>query len=506
MEKNSYNPDVLNCIANLSNDEVFTPPAVANRMLDLVPQELFSNPAARFLDPFCKSGVFLREIVKRLDIGLAEKIPDREERIAHIMHNQVYGIAITELTSLLARRTVYCCKDASGEHSVVRFDTPEGNIRFRAMRHTWRDGRCIYCGASQEQYERGEGRESYAYQFIHTEKPKNIFKMDFDVIIGNPPYQMSDGGGTGSSAMPIYQKFVQQAKKLMPNYLIMIIPSRWMTGGKHLDEFRNEMLNDYHLSILHDFIDARECFPTVSIEGGVCYFAWNKHHSNKCKVFLHQSDGKIMESERYLNDGGGDILIRDVNVISILQKVQEKKETSFETIVSTRNPFNIVGDINNYLSDTKTKRRILCRYKNKRSILFLKEDVVISRNVDVISGYKLFVSKADGAAGQLGNPIPARILGKPEIGEPNVICSETFLCVFVKSKSEAEIISGYMKTKFFRFLVGIRKNKNMTHETYSFVPLQDFSKPWTDEELYAKYGLTEEEIRFIESMIRPMED
>ena len=315
---------------------------------------------------------------------------------------------------------------------------------------------------------------------------------------------MSDGGGTGSSAMPIYQLFVQQAKRVNPVYLVMIMPSRWMTGGKHLDDFRKEMLEDRHIRVLHDYINASDCFPQVQIEGGVCYFMRNSKQLGKCKVYLHQSDGNIVESDRYL-DEGGDIMIRDANVISILQKVQSFKESSFESIVSKRNPFNLVGNIEDYVTTQKTERKILCRYENKRQIMYLKDEVRITRNIDVVPHFKLFVSKADGAAGQLGNPIPARIIGKAELGEPNMICSETFLCIFTKDKSEAECISEYMKTKFFRFMVGIRKNKNMTHDTYLYVPLQDFSHPWTDEMLYKKYGLTEDEIAFIESMIRPME-
>ena len=282
------------------------------------------------------------------------------------------------------------------------------------------------------------------------------------------------------------------------------MPSRWMTGGKHLDVFRKEMLEDKHIQVLHDFLNASDCFPQVQIEGGVCYFMRNAHYDGKCKVYLHQSDGNIIESERFLDDGG-DIMIRDANVISILQKVQSYNEPSFADIVSKRNPFNLTGDIANYVTTKETSRKILCRYESKRQVMFLKDDVPILRNVEVIPKYKLFVSKADGAAGQLGNPIPARIIGKAELGEPNMICSETFLCIFTNNKAEAECVSDYMKTKFFRFMVGIRKNKNMTHDTYLFVPLQDFSHPWTDEMLYKKYGLDDKEIAFIESMIRPME-
>lgn len=499
MENNKdYNPDVLNCIANLSNDEVFTPPQLVNEMLDLLPQELFSNPEARFLDPFTKSGVFLREIVKRLDVGLASIIPDRQERILHIMHNQIFGIALTELTSLLARRSVYCSKYANSEHSIGRFKTKEGYILYTPMQHSWQNGRCQYCGASKEVFDRGDAAETYAYNFIHTNNPEKFFpNMTFDVIIGNPPYQMDDGGAQ-ASATPIYNLFVEQALKLKPRYLSMIIPARWYGGGKGLDDFRKLMIEDKHIRVLHDYLDAGDCFPGVEIKGGVCYFLWNRDQQGTCTIYTHKKDEIIEQEPRFLKEKGSDVFIRYTEGVSVLHKVRKQNENTLDTIVSSQKPFGlrtyVHGESKKFEKAVTLYERGGIGYINKREIV---------RNQQWVDVYKVYISAAYNA----GDSYPHQILGKPIIGPTNSCCTETYVVIGpVNTQTEAQHLCEYISTKFFRFLVMLKKtSQHAPSSVYQFVPLQDFSEPWTDEKLYKKYNLTSEEIAFIESMIRPME-
>lgn len=320
------NPDVLTCIANLSNDEVFTPPEFANRMLDSLAEawaannngaNIWADCSVRFLDPFTKSGVFLREITSRLTKGLADEMPNLEGRVEHILTNQVFGIGITHLTSMLARRSLYCSKHANGKHSIANsFASDQGNIWFERTEHTWHNGRCSYCGASQTTLDRGEDLETHAYAFIHTDNIKTRLAeffggdMQFDVIIGNPPYQLADGGGTGTSAMPIYNLFVEQAKALEPRYLTMVIPSRWFTGGKGLDEFRGSMLKDDRLSSIDDYVISSDVFPGVALKGGVCYFLWERDNRGPCRVTTHFKDEPPSTSTRPLLEKGADDVVR----------------------------------------------------------------------------------------------------------------------------------------------------------------------------------------------------
>lgn len=511
-EVNYYNPDVLTCLANLSNDEVFTPPQLANQILDMLPKSIWSDKSATFLDPFSKSGIFLREITRRLDAGLLEQIPDQQNRINHILTKQVFGIAITELTSLLARRSVYCSKSPNGKYSIVdSFKDDAGNIKFDRTDHTWKSGRCSYCGASQSLADRGDELETHAYQFIHTDKPQEIFNMKFDVIVGNPPYQLGDSGAF-ASASPIYHLFVEQAKKLNPRYLAMIIPSRWFAGGKGLDEFRNAMLNDDRIRVIHDYPIAADVFPGTRIAGGVCYFLWDRENRGLCKVIAHTKGGITSEVERPLLEEGVDTFIRMNEAIPILRKVLAKKEGSFSTLVSARKPYGLASDFLNNpgkynLPDVSEKPikdglSICGTLKYKTVERYAPKAYPVPSGQDSIPKFKVFVSQVLDN----GFDITKERL-KPFLGVPNEICTETFLRVgSFDDETTAKNVISYMNTKFFHILMFLKKiSHHVTSKVYEFVPLQDFSKPWTDQELYKKYGLSDEEIAFIESTIRPME-
>jgi site-specific DNA-methyltransferase (adenine-specific) len=496
----NYNPDVLTCLANLSNDEVFTPPNLANEVLDLLPQELWSNPNARFLDPASKSGVFLREIAKRLMKGLAKKIPDADERRNHIFKNQLYGIGITELTSLLSRRSVYCSKTANGKYSVCEeFDDEQGNICYEHIKHTWQNGKCIYCGVSQAAYDREEADESYAYNFIHTENPEDIFNMKFDVIIGNPPYQLGSDGGTRD--IPIYNRFIAQAKKMQPRFLCMIIPSRWMASGLGLNEFRDIMLADKHIRTIVDFPVSNEVFAGVEVKGGVCYFLWERDYNGKCEITTIRNNEVVGTAIRDLDEF--DILVRDSRALPILRKVLGEKEPSITDILSVDKEFGWTSNFADF-HEKQQNGDVPLYYirKGKRGIGWIERNEV-KKSSHLIDTWKVMIPQA-GSDG--GKKIPDSVLGKPLIASQPSVCTQSYLFFHVKTEKEAQSVESYLRTRFFRFLVSLRKiTQHATRSTYTWVPQQDWNKIWTDEALYEKYGLAQDEREYIEAMIRPME-
>jgi site-specific DNA-methyltransferase (adenine-specific) len=494
----NYNPDVLSCLANLSNDEVFTPPRLANDILDLLPASIWRNPNATFLDPVSKTGVFLREVAKRLEKGLETQIPEKQKRINHIFTKQIFGLAITELTSLMCRRTVYGSKYANGEYSFCeKFANEQGNIHYRKIKHTWSDGKCSYCGASQEVYDREDALETYAYNFIHTENPEKIFNMKFDVIVGNPPYQLSDGGAQ-KSASPIYHKFVEQAIKLNPRFLSMIVPARWYAGGKGLDEFRNQMLNDKRIKEIHDFPDTSDCFPGINIRGGVCYFLWDKDHKDDCLITTHKGGATGLAVRRPLLEKDADVFIRYNEAISILKKVRGKNEKIFSQFVSAHKAFGLRTYVQG--SDKEFSKSVKL-YQNG-GVGYIKKSEV-PKNQQWIDKWKVLVSYASPGA----DDYPHLILSKPIIAEPNSCSTETYLVIGpFASKNTCKNVATYMCTSFVRFLILlIKPSQHVTQKTYNLVPLQDFSELWTDEKLFKKYGITKSEIDFINTLIKPIE-
>ena len=510
-----HNPDVLMCIANLSNDEVFTPPELVNQMLDTLEASwadandgasIWENDDVTFLDPCTKSGVFLREIVKRLTIGLQDKIPDLTERINHILTKQVFGIAITELTSLLARRSLYCSKFANGLHSVARaFNNEEGNIWFERTEHSWAGGKCQFCGASKAEYARADGLETHAYAFIHTETIKSQLSqmfgedMKFDVVIGNPPYQLSNGE---SSDIPIYQHFIAQAKRLEPKFLSMVIPARWMAGGKWLDEFRAEMLADKSLKELIDYPVASDVFPSVDLKGGVCIFLRDLGHKGTTTVTTVRGNAVHGPVERDLSEF--DVFVRDATALSILYKVLEDLTHPLFDIVSSQTPFGLLSNFADFV--TKPKDGYARLYMQGGDLDRWVKPTLITRNENLVGKWKVLAPKA-GPGNSGGHVIPDMVLGRPLIAEPGSVCTQTYLVVGpLKTKSECVSLAAYLRTRFVRFLVSLRKpSQDANRGVYRWVPQQSWDHEWTDGELYKKYKLTKEEIEFVEAMVRPMD-
>ena len=474
---------------------------------------IWENKSIKFLDPFTKSGVFLREITKRLITGLEHQIPDLQERVDYILKNQVFGIAITQITALLARRSLYCSKDASGEHSIVKsFDNYSGNISYKQIDHSWVKGKCRFCGARQDEYDRSARLESHAYSFIHTDSLNNLItetfgeSMHFDVIIGNPPYQLSDGGH-GRSAKPIYHEFVQQAKKLDPQYLSMIIPARWYSGGKGLGVFREEMLTDKDLRVLVDFENSSEVFPGVDIAGGVCYFLRVRNHpddNHMCKI-VNQDGGESFSSVRPTDEF--DILIRQARAIPIIRKVLETEglsqggEGMMSTVVSARKPFGLAG---NY---TPKERGVPCHFTQKIGMKYAeRNDIKEAGRNNYEPKWKLLIPRAP-IAGQTDFTKPVMFFydGNVRIAKPGECCTESWLVAYTaETEAEIESFKSYLFTKTVRFLLlQTVVSQDIPRERFSFIPdLGSYEGVYTDELLREKWNLSEEEWDYIDSKIK----
>lgn len=510
------NPDVLTCIANLSNDEVFTSPEFANRMLDTLAEawaanndgaNIWADTTVTFLDPCTKSGVFLREITTRLIVGLAKEIPDLQTRVDHILTRQVFGIGITTLTSLLARRSLYCSKHANGEHSVAHgFATESGNIWFERTEHSWKEAKCEFCGAPRPLFDRGPELENHAYAFIHTYDIKarigELFgaDMQFDVVIGNPPYQMTGGAG-GTSDSSIYHLFVQQAFNLEPRFVSMVIPSRWMAGGRGMDEFRAEILSSAKLAEIVDFPVSKDVFPGVEVKGGICYFLWEKAHEGSTNVTTIRDEEVIGPVARDL--GEFDVFVRDSRAVDILNKVQAKVEPSIIEILTGDTPFGIATNFDGYCDAAKPGDVALHLARSGKRFVGYMPRADIRKNAHLIDEWKVLTPKAGSDGGQ---KIPDVVLGKTLVVAPGSVCTQTFIAFWVSNEAEAKSLQSYYCTKFFRFLVSLRKiTQDSLRGTYTWVPQQAWNRIWTDALLYEKYGLSQSEIDYVEKVIKPME-
>jgi len=345
--------------------------------------------------------------------------------------------------------------------------------------------------------------------------------MQFDVIIGNPPYQLDDGGH-GASAAPIYQDFVQQAKKLEPRYLSLVIPARWFAGGKGLDEFRESMLADTRTRIIHDYLLVGEAFPGVAIQGGILYFLWDREHPGDCDVATH-FDGRVLSrATRPLLEPGSDVFIRYNEAVPVLKKIVAveggesnsvllPEQKRFANLVSASKPFGIRS---NFKVRSTMKKGDVIAYWNggpgfKQGGKGWVSRADVTDGGELIDQWKVFIGRAYGDRGGGGasrDAPPKAVLGRPFVGEPGSLSTETYICFGpFKSEAEAKNVCSYISCKLTRFLVMLHKPaQDATRKVYTFVPTQDFSQPWTDEKLYAKYGLTDEEVAFVEWMIRPM--
>jgi site-specific DNA-methyltransferase (adenine-specific) len=507
------NPDVLSCIANLSNDEVFTPPDFANRMLDTLTESwaadnddanIWADSRLTFLDPCTKSGVFLREIAKRLIDGLETEIPDLQARVDHVLTRQVFGIGITELTALLARRSLYCSKDATGEHSVAtEFKSEDGNVWFERTEHNWKNAKCTFCGASERTLARGEDMESHAYAFIHTDNIQGRMveilgaDMQFDVIIGNPPYQLSDGGH-GASASPIYDKFVDQAKSLEPRFLSMVIPSRWLGGGKGLTKFRETMLSDKRIRKIIDFEDAKDAFPGVDLAGGICYFLWNRDNAGLCNVENVSTGSDDSSIDRSLNEFP--TFVRHSAAVPIIRKVIGRTDHFMDQQVTSRKPFGLP-------TTTRPKKagELTLQWEKGEGPFPIDG---ISKGHEIVEKWKVATSYvAYDHAGSPGKDGRRKVFSKILILPPKTVCTETYLIIGAfDSEEEARNLIAYMRTRFFRFLISqFMYSHHLTKKSYGYVPVLDMSQKWDDQKIAKIFGLSDDESLFINSKIREIE-
>jgi hypothetical protein len=440
-----------------------------------VTEDVFLNPEARILEMNSKSGLYPLYMAYSL---YAMKLPGPEDKLPleqtqalwqETVEQQIFVLCKTRMAESITRRTLVGYQDWTVNttyipHLLERMEKDPQRLAKKLQRtDTW-------------------GKEGQP--------------MKFDAIVGNPPYQEMDGGNN-ASASPVYDLFVREAIGMNPHYVSMIIPARWYSGGKGLDQFRTDMLNDTHLSKIVDFTSSTDLFPTVDIAGGLCYFLWDNSHDGKC-AFTNYRNGVESTATKHLNEHG--TLIRYPMADSIVHKVLAHNEEKLSSMVSSRKPFGLATNVAPFEEGDLTLRY------NKGTGKYLRSMVNIG--VELIDKWKVMISYLSAEhAGQPDKNGMFRVLSTTEILPPESICTETYL-IAGAFDTEVEAINyyNYLRTRFVRFLLSlIAVSQHITRASFDFVPVQDFTGEWTDEKLYKKYELTEDEIAFIESTIRVME-
>lgn len=341
----------------------------------------------------------------------------------------------------------------------------------------------------------------HVYNSIPKSENEDINNMKFKAIVGNPPYQLMDGGNA-ASAKPIYNFFVKGGKSLHPKYLSMIMPARWYAGGKGLDDFREEMLNDDSIEKLVDFVNSADCFAGVNIAGGLCYFLRNNDYHGDCVIENKNANSHILSIRRKLNEHN--VFVRSNVAVKILQKTALYKEKNMSDVVFSRNTFNLASNVRGELLK---QSQYLSLYSSE-GISYIPQEMIPAEKLELAQNmYKVIVTYAMSGGNKPSSTGDYQILSSLSILERNEVCTETFLIIDTfEDYNNAKNLVSYMKTKFMRFLMlQALSSIHITKNSFQFVPLQDFSRPWTDADLYAKYNLTEDEIAYIEKMIKPME-
>jgi site-specific DNA-methyltransferase (adenine-specific) len=518
-------PDVLETLAQLPNDDVYTPPKVVAAMLDILPEHVWSEASYTWLDPATKSGIYLREVFKRLMVSLAEWEPDGAKRREHILRNMLYGAATTQLNGDIARRTLYQTKNATGvgvkdpalADLVVHFDDPDGNILYVETEHTLdrKEQFCTTCRAPAKLIR--ERRESFAYSFIHGTYPaKEVAEMKFDVIIGNPPYQigMDDGKGNRTANItPLYNLFVEKAIAMNPRYVVMITPSRWFAGGKGLVDYRGRMIADRRLRTLVDNPKLYDVFPQAEIKGGVSYFLWDRDHDGDCE-FSTRVEGLIRDtSTRDLRLGRG-IVLRDNFGAEIVGKIASDplEKGSLADKVSARDPFGQAIKTNYDGHEEKKTGTIWEAYdepgEGRIPLVYINKVRYVQRGAlqrkkEWVDRCKVLIPMAGDGHGR----DVSFVIGEPLALAPGSACTQSYLVAGTfDTAAEAEHYAYFLTTKFVRFLILQRKiSQHLTNTRFAFVPLLEMTRRWADADLYERFNLTSDEIAYIERVIGPRE-